>query len=277
MGEGQCVSCSWNFVRLMRQVAFGALALVRVVFFQIDLFQENGTRRVELVAAQANVRRQLHRVVVVRIIAVRLARPVAGFARDGLVLVFCRLRQNLRVALVAGLLAAVARFPRRDFLQRIAAIMAVLPEGFGREDLPRHDVGPNDRDGENDEPDDLRRQFEQAHIFKLLVPVRVADSCADRRVASRTDAWNIGRGMMAGLTRLADVTSFLANVTPCQAERGPTPRSRCAARQGLLRSPANKGPAFGKVCSSFSVPARQTQVHLLYETMGEMERAPLDS
>src|SRR5262249_7037223 len=91
---------SWNLVRLMWGVAFSAFA-TRIMVPGIDLLEPFGPGRVLLVTAHAMAEGQLGNFDV-RVVRMRAAGSVTGFAGDRFVLELQELLVDVRVALVAG-------------------------------------------------------------------------------------------------------------------------------------------------------------------------------
>ncbi len=98
----------------MGNVAFGALRS-GVMGFDRNLLLELRAGWIGLMAAEASGKAALINIVFAWIFDVRLAGPVAAFARQALVLVLAELLRFVGVAFLASLLTRVNRLPRRQF------------------------------------------------------------------------------------------------------------------------------------------------------------------
>ena len=100
----------------------------------------------------------------VRIVGVRFARAVTGFASDGFMLKLGHLLVLLGMALIAGFLAGMDGFTRGNFRQGITAKPAILCKRWRSEKKSRGTIDGDDADGEQDKTDNLGRHFkEEAH------------------------------------------------------------------------------------------------------------------
>src|ERR1035438_1649627 len=130
--------------------------------FDGNLLEELGPGWIGLMAPQAGGETALGNVVLPRVVRVRLARAMAAFAGEGLVLVLNELLILVRMALFARLLAGVNRLARRQFRQGFAAIPAILAKGRRRQNVARNQINRHNPDREQEDAEKLGRHLDEA-------------------------------------------------------------------------------------------------------------------
>ena len=151
----------------MGQVALGA-TLSLVVVFRVNLMHPFWPGRFGLVASQALIIGEL-RDVDIRIVRMGLGNPVAGFARNGLVLEFGHLHQNLGVAFIAGLLSRKDWGARPQFSQSVAPVPSKLAKGRRLKEGTGDQIGGHNDDREQDQPNNLGWHF-KGHNLEIVAP-----------------------------------------------------------------------------------------------------------
>lgn len=94
------------------------------------------------------------------------------------------------MTLITGLLARVNRSARRHFLQSPTAKPSVFTEGRGREKVSCGQIDQDYPQGQQNQPEYLRRQVQAAH--KFLFPVRSVFRNDDQRRQSTSLFWSSG-------------------------------------------------------------------------------------